>query len=65
LKRKNHDLSLEIGAHLFREIRESGVDRVVTSCGSCALQILQGTGLQAVHPVTLIAEAYRRKTTTS
>ena len=65
LKKKNHDLSMEIGAHLFREIRESGVDRVVTSCGSCALQILQGTGLKAVHPVTLIAEAYRRKTTTS
>ena len=65
LKKKNYDLSLEIGARLFKEIQESGVDRVVTSCGSCALQIFQGTGLKAVHPVTLLAEAYRRKATTS
>jgi len=61
LKKKNHDLSLEIGAHLFTEIKNSGVDLVATSCGSCALQIFQGTGLKAVHPLTLLAEAYREK----
>jgi len=65
LEKKNYDLSMEIWAHLFKEIKESGVDRVVTSCGSCALQILQGTGLKAVHPATLLAEAYGRKATTS
>ncbi|MBI5966743.1 MAG: anaerobic glycerol-3-phosphate dehydrogenase subunit C, partial [Deltaproteobacteria bacterium] len=61
LKKENYALSMEIGEHLFKEIRESGVDRVVTSCGSCALQISQGTGLKVVHPLTLLAEAYRNK----
>jgi anaerobic glycerol-3-phosphate dehydrogenase C subunit len=59
LKRENYDLSMKIGENLFREIRKSGVDRVVTSCGSCAMQISQGTGLKVVHPLTLLAEAYR------
>jgi len=58
LKKENYDLSMEIAEHLFKEIRESGVDRVVTSCGSCALQISQGTGLKVVPPLTLLAEAY-------
>jgi Fe-S oxidoreductase len=60
LKRENYDLSMKIGENLFQEIRRSGVDRVVTSCGSCAMQISQGTGLKVVHPLTLLAEAYRK-----
>lgn len=60
LKKENYDLSMQIGEHLFEEIRKSGVDRVVTSCGSCAIQIAQGTGLNVVHPLTLLAEAYRK-----
>ena len=60
LKKENFDLSMEIGEHLFEEIRQSRVDRVVTSCASCAMQIAQGTGLKVVHPLTLLAEAYRK-----
>jgi anaerobic glycerol-3-phosphate dehydrogenase C subunit len=60
LKKENYDLSMEIGKHLFGEVKKSGVDQVVTSCGSCAMQIAQGTGLKVVHPLTLLAEAYRR-----
>ena len=60
MKKQNYDLSMEIGKPLFEEIRKSGVDRVVTGCGSCAMQIAQGTGLKVTHPLTLLAEAYRR-----
>jgi anaerobic glycerol-3-phosphate dehydrogenase C subunit len=60
MKKQNYDLSMEIGKPLFEEIRRSGVDRVVTGCGSCAMQIAQGTGLKVAHPLTLLAEAYRR-----
>ena len=60
MKKQNYELSMEIGRPLFEEIKKSGVDRVVTGCGSCALQIAQGTGLSVVHPLTLLAEAYRR-----
>jgi len=60
MKKQNYDLSMEIGQPLFEEIKKSGVDRVVTGCGSCAMQIAQGTGLKAAHPLTLLAEAYRK-----
>jgi glycerol-3-phosphate dehydrogenase subunit C len=60
MKKQNYDLSMEIGKHLFEEIQKSGVEQVVTSCGSCAMQIAQGTGLKVVHPLTLLAEAYRK-----
>jgi glycerol-3-phosphate dehydrogenase subunit C len=59
MKKQNYDLAMEIGKPLFEEIKKSGVDRVVTGCGSCAMQIAQGTGLKVVHPLTLLAEAYR------
>ncbi len=60
MKKKNYDLSMEIGKHLFEEVKKSGVEQVVTPCGSCAMQIAQGTGLKVVHPLTLLAEAYRK-----
>ncbi|NWF54190.1 MAG: anaerobic glycerol-3-phosphate dehydrogenase subunit C [Syntrophaceae bacterium] len=60
MKRQNYDLSMEIGKPLFEEIKKSGVERVVTGCGSCAMQIAQGTGLPVVHPLALLAEAYRK-----
>jgi len=60
LKKENYSLSMGIGEPLFEEIRKSGVEQVATSCASCALQIAQGTGLKVVHPLTLLAEAYRR-----
>jgi glycerol-3-phosphate dehydrogenase subunit C len=42
LKKKNYDLSVKIGESLFQEIRESGVEQVVTGCASCAMQIARG-----------------------
>ena len=65
LKKENYELSMEIGEHLFEEMRQSGVDQVVTSCASCAMQIAQGTGLKVVHPVTLLAEAYQKNNASS
>ena len=60
MKRKNFDLSMAVGERLFKEIADSKVDEVSTPCGACRLQILQGTRREAVPPVSLLAEAYRR-----
>jgi anaerobic glycerol-3-phosphate dehydrogenase C subunit len=59
LKKENFDLSMAIGERLFQEIRDSHVDEIVTSCGACAMQILQGTGRRAIHPLSLMAKAYK------
>jgi len=57
LKRRNFDLSIEIGRPLFEEIRRASPDVVVTGCGTCKIQLEQGTGLEVRHPIWLIKEA--------
>ena len=40
-------------------VREAaGADRVATDCPLAALQIKQGTGVEARHPIRILAEAY-------
>ncbi len=58
MKKKNFNLSMAIGERLFKEIVDSGVNEVLTSCGACRLQILQGTRKEALHPISLMASAY-------
>ena len=65
LKSKNYDLSMKIGQRLFDEIVSSDVDRLVTGCGACAMQIRQGTLRGSMHPLKLLAAAYGRETVTS
>ncbi|MFB0508048.1 MAG: anaerobic glycerol-3-phosphate dehydrogenase subunit C [Thermodesulfobacteriota bacterium] len=60
MKKKNFDLSMAIGKRLFEEIEDSGVERVSTACGACKLQIFQGTRKEAVHPISLLAIAYKK-----
>jgi len=61
LKKKNYDLSMKIGERLFREIKASDAQQLVTGCGACAMQIFQGTQRKAVTPVSLLAKAYKLK----
>jgi glycerol-3-phosphate dehydrogenase subunit C len=61
MKKKNFDLSMAIGERLFKEIRDSQVNQISTSCGACKLQIIQGTKREAVHPISLLALAYKKK----
>jgi len=58
MKKENFDLSMEIGSRLFAEIKKSDPDLVVSGCGTCQIQIKQGTGLEVIHPVTLINNSY-------
>ncbi len=60
MKKKNFDLSMAIGERLFKEIRESALNEISTSCGACKLQILQGTRKEAIHPISLLALAYEK-----
>ena len=61
MKKKNFGLSMEIGERLFKEIQDSAVDHISTTCGACKLQILQGTHKEAFHPISLLALAYKKK----
>lgn len=62
LKTKNFELSMKIGKRLFDEIISSNVNQVVTGCGACSMQIYQGTERQSLHPIKLLAMAYKGET---
>jgi len=65
LKSKNYDLSMKIGQRLFDEIASSTADQLITGCGACGMQIRQGTMRDSIHPMKLLAEAYRKKSVAS
>ena len=59
MKKEYFELSMKLAEPLFRDIeRRPTPDRVATDCPLAALQIRQGTGRAARHPIQILAEAY-------
>jgi Fe-S oxidoreductase len=56
-KKEYFDLSLQVAKPLFDAVRGGG-PVTATDCPLAALQIAQGTGRQARHPIQLLAQAY-------
>lgn len=59
-KEECHDISMAVGSSLFGRIRDSKVPAVVSDCGTCRLQIMQGAGVSALHPVTVLNDCYEK-----
>lgn len=57
-KQQYYQLSAGIAKDLFREVRSSGADNVVSDCALAAGHIAQGTGTVPVHPIQYIRRAY-------
>ena len=57
MKKENFDLSMEIGSRLFSEIERVRPDVVLSGCGTCQIQIHQGTGVEVIHPITLLNQS--------
>ncbi|MCL4511295.1 MAG: anaerobic glycerol-3-phosphate dehydrogenase subunit C [Bacteroidetes bacterium] len=60
MKEQFYDLSMKIGSSLFKNIKSADVDEVVTTCGTCNMQIAQGAKAKVVHLAKILFEAYRR-----
>ena len=58
MKKEYFELSMKLAQPLFRDLEAAGADRVATDCPLAALQISQGTGKPARHPIRVLAEAY-------
>ncbi|HLG69680.1 MAG TPA: anaerobic glycerol-3-phosphate dehydrogenase subunit C [Chloroflexota bacterium] len=58
MKKEYFEASLKVARGLCQGMKEAQPATCVTDCGMSALQILQGTGLQALHPYQILAEAY-------
>lgn len=60
LKKQFYDLSMKAGDNLFKQIESAEVDEVVTTCGTCNMQITQGAKSKVVHLAKILLEAYQR-----
>ncbi|HMP80521.1 MAG TPA: anaerobic glycerol-3-phosphate dehydrogenase subunit C, partial [Pirellulaceae bacterium] len=59
LKRKNLVRSLRIGRHLIAAIRDGDCVAGATECNACRMQMEYGTTKPTVHPLKVLALAYR------
>ena len=60
-KTEKYQISQDIGAPLFDFVRIADAPVVACDSETCRWQITKATGLPAVHPIELIAAAYRLK----
>jgi len=58
LRAKNYDLSMRIGRPLFEQMRHLEVRYGLSECGSCAMQLHQGSGKRVIHPIQVLHRAY-------
>jgi glycerol-3-phosphate dehydrogenase subunit C len=58
MKKAYFEASLHVARGLCQGMKDAQPATCVTDCGMSALQIQQGTGLTAIHPYQLLAEAY-------
>ncbi len=58
MKTHTYDLSMRTGAPLFERVKEVAPDLLASECSTCRMQLAHATGIEVVHPVTLLAEAY-------
>ena len=59
-KKEKYDISMEIGGDLARRLRDLKPHAVVTDCEGCRLQIRHLTGIEVLHPIQILQDAYRR-----
>jgi glycerol-3-phosphate dehydrogenase subunit C len=60
MKTSHYDLAVKIAQKLWQEVEDAEVDRIVTECGTCMLQIEAcQKAKKAVHPLVLVNDAYK------
>ena len=56
----NYETSMKVGQKLFDAINGDKYHKVVCDCGTCRMQIEHGTGTEAIHPIRILAKAYKK-----
>ncbi|GAB4519412.1 MAG: anaerobic glycerol-3-phosphate dehydrogenase subunit C [Anaerolineae bacterium] len=57
-KHEKYDIAMGVGERLFRQVKATGGSVAVCDSETCRWWITHGTGLPAVHPVEVLAQAY-------
>jgi Fe-S oxidoreductase len=58
MSRRNFRTSLRIGSGLRTRLRDSDLELGCTECGTCRMQMEQGSSKRTLHPMKLLAAAY-------
>ena len=58
MKTEYFPISMKVGRPVFNAVLEEKPDRVASDCPLAGIQIKQGTGRTAKHPIQILAEAY-------
>jgi FAD/FMN-containing dehydrogenase/Fe-S oxidoreductase len=58
LRTDTYQRSIDIGRPVFEAVRAGGAKYGSAECGGCRMQLHEGTGLRALHPVQYLALAY-------
>jgi len=59
MQKKNFDISVEIARDMVEALNAAGAKHVMTECAACKMQIEQLTGKKVIHPIKVLAKAYR------
>ncbi|GAB6153269.1 anaerobic glycerol-3-phosphate dehydrogenase subunit C [Desulfosporosinus burensis] len=57
-KQEKYSISMEIGQDLVQAVKNMGSRQVLTECGMCQLRIQNSTGVEVLHPIQAVAQAY-------
>ncbi len=57
MKEKNYERSMTIAQPMIDAFKNADAEYVSTPCGTCSIQLQQGTGKEPVHPMVLVAKA--------
>lgn len=56
-KRGKYDIGMAVGADLFAAMKASKASLSTSECGTCRVQMTHGSGLKAVHPISVLLRA--------
>ncbi|MDY4416594.1 anaerobic glycerol-3-phosphate dehydrogenase subunit C, partial [Selenomonas sp.] len=58
-KKEKYEISMKIGEKLFARIKSAAPDDVICDCPTCRMQISHGTSMKPLHPIEVLAKAYK------
>ena len=53
-KRGKYEIGMRVGEALFIALREHGAPLAASECGTCRVQIRHGSGIDVVHPISIV-----------
>lgn len=60
-KKDKYEIGMQVGAPLFKALKDSKAPLTVSECGTCRVQMRHGSRLPAAHPLSVLLHSIERK----